>query len=70
MEVKKLEIVEGDFLFVFSAIPEKFKRAKRPHLIETISKSQPIPNPGEVVPKEIIRRVFALAAIIFNKFKA
>jgi len=68
MQVTKVEMEGGDYRFKFKAVP-RANGSMTPHLISTTDLKSNVKVPKKDIDGEIKRRVFALAAIVFNKFR-
>jgi len=67
-QVVRLEIEDSGYQFTFAPVP-RTTGSMKPQLVATADLKANIEDLGKDVLNEIKRRAFALAAIIFNKFK-
>jgi len=67
-QVVGLEIIDSGYRFKFKAVP-RANGSMTPHLISTTDLKSNVKVPKKDIDGEIKRRVFALAAIVFNKFR-
>jgi len=70
MQVMRVEIEESGYRFTFIPEPRPGFDSFRPFLVATADLKTNVLDPAKDIPSEIKRRAFALAAVIFNKFKS
>ncbi|HRY76950.1 MAG TPA: hypothetical protein P5524_02205 [Candidatus Paceibacterota bacterium] len=68
-QVIEATVRDGDFDFHFIARPRKTGNSLTPFLAGTIDHGSSTQDPDRKVSKETKRRAYALAAVIFNKFR-
>lgn len=69
MRVTKVTVEEGSYEFSFIARPRETGNSVTPFLVATADYGSSTQDPDRQVPRETKRRAYALAAIIFNKFR-
>lgn len=67
--VIEVTVRDGDFDFHFIARPRETGNSLTPFLVGMIDHGASTQDPDRRIPKETKRRAYALAAVIFNKFR-
>lgn len=68
-QVTRVEIEDSGYQFTFISKPRPGFDSFVPYLVATADLKSNVYDPGKDIPVAIKRRVYALAAVIFNKFK-
>jgi hypothetical protein len=69
VQVTRVEIEESGYQFIFIPKPREGFNSFIPFLVAVADLKSNVQDPGKDIPGAIKRRAYALAAVIFNKFK-